>query len=106
MRPVIVRLVTQRSDHALLILVMLSILSMVIFWRRAESHLLGGAIAGITLYNVTNGTRTGFRYAMPGLAFYAVFAGLLISQVDLRWERSPVRETPTDASQRSLSLRS
>src|SRR5674476_721 len=66
MRPVIVRLVTQRSDHALLILVMLSILSMVIFWRRAESHLLRGAIAGITLYNVTNGTPTGFRYAMPG----------------------------------------
>jgi len=34
------------SDHPLLVLVLLSGLSMVIFWRRAESHLLLGANIG------------------------------------------------------------
>ena len=68
-----------------------------------ESQLLLGAILGIALYNVTNGTPTGFRYSMPGLAFFAVSAALLIARADLRPEPSPDLERPSDASRRSLS---
>jgi len=101
-----------RQDHALLVLLTLSVLSMVVFWRRAESHLLLGAILGSELYGVTNGTPTAFRYAMPGLVFFAASVALLIARGDLRPDRSPERadlgpglspelETPTDALQRS-----
>jgi len=93
------------ADHALLVLITLSALSMVVFWRRAESHLLLGAILGIELYGVTNGTPTAFRYAMPGLVFFAASVALLISRAGLRPDRSPQRETPTDATRRSLSPR-
>jgi len=93
-----------QNDHALLVLVTLSTLSMIIFWRRAESHLLLGAILGVALYNVTNGTPTAFRYAMPGLVFFAVSVALLIERVDPRSGRSPELETPTDASRRNLTL--
>jgi len=82
------------SDHPLLVLVVLSGLSMVIFWRRAESHLLLGAIMGIALYNVANGTPTAFRYAMPGLAFFAVSVALLISRVDPRPVLATVDPSP------------
>jgi hypothetical protein len=95
-----------QTDFALLVLITLSTVSMVIFWRRAESHLLLGAFLGITLYNVTNGTPTGFRYAMPGLVFYAVSAALLIGLAGRGRESVPVPGTPTDASQRSLLPRS
>jgi len=80
------------SDHPLLVLVLLSGLSMVIFWRRAESHLLLGAILGIALYNVATGSPTAFRYAMPGLAFFAVSVALLFSRVDPRPDRPPEAE--------------
>lgn len=86
-----------QTDRALLVLVLVIALSIVIFWRRAESHLLLGAILGITLYSVTNGTPTGFRYAMPGLAFFAVSVALLIARVDPRPERANRPETPIDA---------
>jgi len=69
-----------QSDHALLVLITLSILSMIIFWRRSESHLLLGAMLGIALLNVATGTPTAFRYAMPGLAFYAVSTALLVAR--------------------------
>ncbi len=95
-----------QTDRALLVFVLLSVLSMVIFWRRAESHLLLGAILGITLYSVTNGTPTGFRYAMPGVAFFAVSVALLIGRVDLHPTRSPGPEIPTGASPGSSSLQS
>jgi hypothetical protein len=95
-----------QADHALLVLITLSVVSMVVFWRRSESHLLLGAILGITLYNVTNGTPTGFRYAMPGLVFYAVSAALLISAAGSRREPVPAPGTPTDALQQSSSQRS
>jgi len=94
------------SDHALLVLITLSAVSMIVFWRRAESHLLLGAILGIELYNVTNGTPTAFRYAIPGLAFFAVSVALLIARADPRPDRPSEQETPTDASQQSLSLQS
>lgn len=105
------------ADHALLVLITLSALSMVVFWRRAESHLLLGAILGTELYAVTNGTPTAFRYAMPGLVFFAASVALLIARADPRPDRPPERddplpdlspelETPTGASTRSLSPRS
>jgi len=86
------------SDHPLLALVMLSGLSMIIFWRRAESHLLLGAILGIALYNVATGSPTAFRYAMPGLAFFAASVALLFSRADPRPDRPPEWETPAVAS--------
>jgi len=89
------------SDHVLLVLITLSAVSMIVFWRRSESHLLLGAILGIELYSVTNGTPTAFRYAMPGLAFFAVSVALLLSRADPFWARSSERETPTDAALRS-----
>ena len=82
------------SDHPLLVLVMLSGLSMVVFWRRAESHLLLGAILGIGLYNVATGSATAFRYAMPGLAFFAVSVALLISRLDPRPTMALVNPPP------------
>lgn len=89
------------SDHALLVLILLSALSMVFFWRRAESHLLLGAILGIELYSVTNGTPTAFRYAMPGLAFFAASVALLIARADQRPDRPPEEGTPTVAARGS-----
>lgn len=94
------------ADHPVLVLITLSVLSMVIFWRRSESHLLLGAILGIALYNITNGTPTAFRYSMPGLVFFAVSVALLIARADPRAHRShrsPEPEKPTVASPRSLS---
>jgi hypothetical protein len=82
------------SDHPLLVLVMLSGISMVVFWRRAESHLLLGAILGIGLYNVATGSATAFRYAMPGLAFFAVSVALLISRLDPRPAMAVVNSPP------------
>jgi hypothetical protein len=50
----------------------------VLFWRRSEAHLLVGAILAISVYNITNGTPTAFRYAIPGLVFYVAMVGLVI----------------------------
>lgn len=69
-----------RSDRALLALIVLSVIAIVVLWRRPESHLLLGAMAGIAVYNVTNGTPTAFRYAMPGLVFFAVAVAALIAR--------------------------
>lgn len=68
-----------RQDVSLLVFILLAIASMVIFWRREESHLLLGAVLGVALYNITNGNATQFRYAVPGLVFYALAVGLLVA---------------------------
>lgn len=60
------------TDMAIALIVGLAAVSAVVFWRRAESHLLVGAVLATALYNVTNGTPVGFRYAMPGLVFFAL----------------------------------
>jgi hypothetical protein len=86
-----------RVDHSLLVLLTLSAVSMVVFWRRAESHLLLGAILGTQLYSVTNGTPTAFRYAMPGLVFFAASVALLISRADSRQKRPLELEKPAQA---------
>lgn len=89
----------QTNDHALLIFILLAMVSIVLFWRRPESHLLLGAIAGLAVYNITNGTATSFRYAIPGLVFYASSVALLakvtFDSVNSRHSRSEVLETPT-----------
>jgi hypothetical protein len=85
------------SDHALLVLITLSTGSMVLFWRRSESHLLLGALVGIGVYNVATGSSTAFRYAMPGLVFFVVSAALLIARADLRQDGPvEVRESPAE----------
>lgn len=94
------------TDHALMLLVIFSVIGMVVFWRREEAHLLFGAILGVALYNITNGTPTTFRYAVPGLAFYVLVVALLISRtreavIPSRAEESPpqaVSGIPTAAS--------
>ena len=83
-----------RADRPLLVLIALCIVSGVVFWRREETHLLLGAVAGIELYGVTNGTPTAFRYAMPGLVFFALSLALLLSSVTAR--RSPRPTRPDD----------
>lgn len=104
-----------QSDRPLLVLISLSVLSSVIFWRRTETHLLIGAFAGTALYGITNGTPTAFRYAMPGLVFYAASVALLMSslvslvarQPDSPDDLEPVHElaagpkTPNDGAARS-----
>lgn len=73
-----------RGDTALLVLILLAIGSMVIFFRSEESHLLFGAIAGVALYNVTNANSTDFRYAVPGLIFFALSCALLCTRASAR----------------------
>lgn len=68
------------GDRPLLMLVVLSLLSMVVLWRRSSSHLLAGALIGIALYNITNGTPTQFRYEMPGLVFFVFAVAALVSR--------------------------
>ena len=82
-------------DRPLLVLLALGLISMVIFWRRTESHMLLGALLAYELYNVTNGTPTAFRYGMPALAFVAASVALLLSRagrVDAR-AAMPERES-------------
>jgi hypothetical protein len=76
------------TDKPLLFILFLSVAGMVIFWRRAESHLLFGAILAIAVYNITNGTATGFRYAIPGLAFFMLSVALVLAATAKRL-RSP-----------------
>ncbi|MFV0426191.1 MAG: hypothetical protein ACK5KU_04030 [Beutenbergiaceae bacterium] len=68
------------QDVPLLVLICLAIASTVLFIRRTESHLLIGTVLGIALYNITNGTPTQFRYAIPGLIFFALSAAVLVSR--------------------------
>lgn len=65
-------------DLTLLILIVLALAAMVLFFRTAEAHLLFGAILGTALYNITNGTATQFRYAVPGLIFFVLAAALTV----------------------------
>lgn len=68
-----------KADMPLLILILLALAGMVLFFKRPEAHLLFGALLGVALYNITNGNATQFRYAVPGLIFYALAAGILIA---------------------------
>lgn len=91
------------SDPSMIIILMLAFLSIVLFWRRTESHLLVGAMLGVALYNITNGTSTQFRYAVPGLVFYLASIALLLAHMSSKWLNRPNAplplETPKAASQ-------
>jgi hypothetical protein len=67
-------------DRVLVVFLALALISMVLLWRRSESHLLLGALLAYELYNVTNGVPTAFRYIMPGLAFCATSVALLLAE--------------------------
>lgn len=69
-----------RADPVLMVFILLALASMVIFYRHLESHLLFGALLAIILYNISNGNPTGFRYAVPGLVFFALSVGLLVNR--------------------------
>jgi len=62
-----------------------------VLFRRAESHMLFGALAGTTIYNVTNGTPAVFRYGMPALIFVAMSVAALV-------ERTTVNLAPRRAA--------
>jgi hypothetical protein len=94
------------NDQALIVILVLCLVSIVVFWRRPESHLLVGAILAIAVYNITNGNATDFRYAIPGLVFFLTSLALLISQIakGLTAPRSAddvALRTPSSASTRS-----
>lgn len=86
------------NDRSLLVLLALALVSMVVFWRRSESHLLLGALAAYEIYNVTNGTPTAFRYGTPGLVFVACSVALLVAtaRTALRSPASAPADEPAD----------
>jgi hypothetical protein len=93
-------------DQVLVVFLVLCAISMVLFWRRTETHLLLGALAGIALYSITNGNPTNFRYALPGLIFFMANAALLVNQIALKVSQNrpgtpAAPETPIAASPRS-----
>jgi len=95
-----------RGDLVLVAILLLTLVSVLIFWRRAESHMIIGAFLGIAVYNVTNGTTTQFRYSLPALAFYltgiALLVSYLISRTDRRQQYPSVGfETPSDETRSS-----
>ncbi len=88
-----------KGDLALLALIAIAIIGVVVLWRRAESHLLVGAFVTTAAYNITNGTPTTFRYAMPGLIFYVVVVAALVAHAAQLARRSPgpwPRSAPPD----------
>jgi hypothetical protein len=90
------------NDRPLLLLLVLAVLSMVVFWRRSESHMLFGALCAYELYNVTNGTPTAFRYGTPGLVFVALSVGLLVAAA-LRRPEAHDRARATDGTTRDTT---
>lgn len=67
-----------RHDQALLVFIGLAVISMLVFWRRTESHLLLGALLATALYTITNGNSTDFRYAVPGIVFFLASISVLV----------------------------
>jgi len=73
-----------KQDQALLVLIGLAVISMLVFWRRTESHLLLGALLATALYTITNGNSTDFRYAVPGVVFFLASIALLVANLMAR----------------------
>ncbi len=92
-----------RQDRALLLLVVATLVSVVVLWRREETYLLIGGMAGAMVYNVTNGVASGFRYEMPALPYVVLsVAGLVAWTAAARRRRSgsaAVADAPTAAPQ-------
>jgi hypothetical protein len=68
------------ADIPLLLILILCVVSVSLYLGKTENHLFIGAIAGILVYVVTNGSSTHFRYALPGLVFFALTFSLIIHQ--------------------------
>jgi len=83
-----------QRDLTLLVLIILAVVGMVLFFRRPEAHLLLGAILGTALYNITNGTPTQFRYAVPGLIFFVLAAALTVRAAARRTTPAPSDDNP------------
>lgn len=93
-------------DLTLLILIILALVGMLLFFRRPEAHLLLGAILGIGLYNITNGTPTQFRYAIPGLIFFVLAAALPLSRASRDRRRiDDCRHFPTAISDDDVTIK-
>lgn len=86
-----------QRDLTLLVLIILAVVGMVLFFRRPEAHLLLGAILGTALYNITNGTPTQFRYAVPGLIFFVLAAALTVRAAARRTTPAPSDDDPQPA---------
>ncbi len=84
-----------KYDRILLFLIVLAVAGMLLFWRRAESHLLLGAILATALYNITNGTPTQFRYATPGIVFFVIMAAYVIRRCGVAIRRRSVLSPST-----------
>lgn len=69
-------------DRPLLILLALALVASVALIKRAESHLFLGALGAAIVLNTLNTVPTGFRYAMPILAFVMVVVAAFIGD---RW---------------------
>lgn len=67
------------ADLPLLTLIIGNLVAWVVLWRREETYLAAGALVGALLYNVTNGTPSGFRYEMPALPFMALSLAALVA---------------------------
>lgn len=90
------------QDVPLLVLIVLAVLGAIIHLRRPEAHLFIGAILGTALYNITNGTPTQFRYAIPGLIFFALAAGTLIARASKATQPKPEETVPLTSSDVAL----
>jgi hypothetical protein len=85
------------QDKALLFLFFLAVGAMLLFWRHEEAHLLFGAMIAVALYNITNGSATGFRYALPGLVFYLLVVAMLFQATARVLPQRSRDETPRTA---------
>jgi hypothetical protein len=61
-----------KNDQVLLVLLAICVVAVFMNLAKTDSHLFIGAIAGTLLYAATNGSNTQFRYALPGLIFFAI----------------------------------
>lgn len=86
------------GDRVLVTFILLAVISMIVFWRRPEAHLLLGAILATGLYNVTNGTPTQFRYALPGLVFFAIMVAYLVRRTGVAVRRRTMQRKPDPMS--------
>jgi hypothetical protein len=83
------------ADLPLLVLILGNFVAWVMLWRREETYLAAGALVGALLYNVTNGTPSGFRYEMPTLPFLALSLAALVATaagIAPRHRGGPARE--------------
>jgi hypothetical protein len=79
-----------RQDVALLLLIAGALVSALLLWRREESYLFWGGLAGSLVYNITNGVSSGFRYEMPALPFFVLSVAALVAVASTRRRRRPV----------------